>query len=112
MLDPLASIISADAAQCIADASCDELEKMGDAKITECTGVDPNTGECVELTTLKLCNAAGICAEVDCKAVCQKASLKATASCGPSEFGDNPDMSTCICSESARIRPPDSEPEG
>lgn len=106
MLDPMAAIINADAAQCFSNASCDEINQLGQEIMVECAGVDPGSGECVGATTLKICNTAGICAEVDCKKVCTKASPRATAGCGPSDFDEDTPISTCSCSENASISPP------
>jgi hypothetical protein len=94
MLDPLASLLSPGATQCIATASCDELDEPEQAKLTECAGVDPNSGECVGATSLEICNSSGKCAQVDCKEICAKVGPEAVASCKLSEFDDKP---TCRC---------------
>jgi hypothetical protein len=51
-LDPLQSIISEGAEQCIAGASCNELDN--EEKVPECTGLDPDKGYCASATTMEV----------------------------------------------------------
>jgi hypothetical protein len=80
-LEPLGSIIESGAADCIGNASCEDLEKNQEEIMTVCTGVNPNNGTCVGPTTMQLCNSSGACTNIDCKKLCGAGDSGAEGTC-------------------------------
>jgi hypothetical protein len=99
-LDPLVSIIKSGAADCVANASCEDLEKNNEEIMTVCTGVNPDNGTCVGPTTLKVCNSSGACANVDCKKLCSAVDSESEGTCEVSEFTGK---TNCLCESSTEF---------
>jgi hypothetical protein len=93
-LDPLQSIISEGAEQCIAGASCNELDN--EEKVPECTGLDPDKGYCASATTMEVCNTSGDCANVDCAKFCTVLNPGSEGWC---KFSESKGRANCSCTE-------------